>query len=105
MGWVTAMLIAASLTPAFQGPLLLSRPPLPPVPGATLPVNIRVDTTLVLIPAHVTTSDGASVTDLSNDDFRVSEDNVEQKITYFAKDDAPISIGVLLDTSGRRPSE
>jgi Ca-activated chloride channel homolog len=100
MGWVTAVLLTASITPAFQGPLLLSRPPASPVPGDTLPVNIRVDTMLVLIPAHVTTGDGASVTDLSQDNFRVSEDGVEQKITYFAKDDAPISIGVLLDTSG-----
>ncbi len=111
MGWVTAVLLAASMTPAFQGPLFLSRPPVSPVAGDTLAVNIRVDTTLVLIPAHVTTGGGAPVTDLSKDNFRVSEDNVEQKITYFAKDDAPISIGVLLDTSGsmrnkmRRSSE
>ena len=111
MGWATAVLLAASITPAFQGPLLLSRPPVSPAPADSLPVNIRVDTTLVLIPAHVTSGGGASVTDLSKDNFRVSEDNVEQKITYFAKDDAPISIGVLLDTSGsmrnkmRRSSE
>jgi len=100
VGWLIAVLLAASITPAFQGPLLLSRPPASPAPGDALPVNIRVDTTLVLIPAHVTTGDGASITNLSKDDFRVSEDRVEQKVTYFAKDDAPISIGVLLDTSG-----
>ena len=111
MSWATAILLAASVTPAFQGPLLVSQPLASPVPGDSLRVNIRVDTTLVLIPAHVTTRDGASVTDLSKDNFRVSEDNIEQKITYFAKDDAPISIGVLLDTSGsmrnkmRRSSE
>ena len=55
---------------------------------------------LVLIPVHVTTAIGASVTDLRKESFRLSEDNVEQKISYFVKDDAPISIGVLLDTSG-----
>jgi VWFA-related protein len=100
MFWVTAALLASSTVPGFQGPLLLSRPPASPVAGDTLPVNIRVDSALVLIPAHVTTGGGASVTDLARDNFHVSEDNVEQKITYFAKDDAPISIGVLLDTSG-----
>ena len=100
MSWVTVALLASSAALAFQGPLLLSRPPASPAAGDTLPVNIRIDTTLVLIPAHVTTGDGASVTDLSQNNFHVSEDNVEQKITYFAKDDAPISIGVLLDTSG-----
>ncbi len=100
MRWVTAALLASSVALAFQGPLLLSRPPASPAAGDTLPVNLRVDTTLVLVPAHVTTGGGASVTDLSQNNFHVSEDNVEQKITYFAKDDAPISIGVLLDTSG-----
>ena len=111
MSWVTAALLASSTVPAFQGPLLLSRSPASPAAGDTLPVNIRIDSALVLIPAHVTTGYGASVTDLTRDNFRVSEDNIEQKITYFAKDDAPISIGVLLDTSGsmrnkmRRSSE
>ncbi|MDP8990301.1 MAG: VWA domain-containing protein [Acidobacteriota bacterium] len=100
MSWVTAALLASSTARAFQGPLLLSRPPASPATGDTLRVNIRVDSALVLIPAHVTTSGGTSVTDLKRDNFQVSEDNVEQKITYFAKDDAPISIGVLLDTSG-----
>jgi Ca-activated chloride channel homolog len=53
-----------------------------------------------MIPVHVTTVGGAPITDLSKDGFRLFEEGVEQKITYFAKDDAPISIGVLLDTSG-----
>jgi Ca-activated chloride channel homolog len=100
MSRAAALLLTISTAPAFQGPLLLSRAPVSPVAGNTPSVDIRVDTTLVLIPAHVTTHDGASVTDLSKSNFRVSEDNVEQKITYFARDDAPISIGVLLDTSG-----
>ena len=70
-----------------------------------------MDASLVLIPVHVTTADGASVTDLSKESFHVLEDNAEQQITYFAKDDAPVSIGVLLDTSAsmqhkmRRSSE
>lgn len=111
ISWVIAALLAFSIALAFQGPLLLTRPPASPAAGDALPVNIRVDSALVLIPAHVTTGDGASITDLARENFHVSEDNVEQKITYFAKDDAPISIGVLLDTSGsmrnkvRRSSE
>ena len=32
--------------------------------------------------------------------FRLFEDNAEQKVTHFAKDDAPISIGLVFDTSG-----
>ncbi len=63
-------------------------------------MDIRVDASLILIPVHVTTADGVSITDLPKERFRLFEDNVEQTITYFVKDDAPISIGVLLDTSG-----
>jgi Ca-activated chloride channel family protein len=61
---------------------------------------LRVDTSLVLIPVHVTTPSGATVTDLNKDDFLLFEDGVQQTITHFAKDDAPVSVGVLLDTSG-----
>lgn len=96
---------------AFQGPLLTTRLPAPRGRVEAPQANIRVDAALVLIPVHATTADGASVTSLSKENFRLFEDDVEQKITYFAKDDAPISLGLLLDTSGsmhnkiRRSSE
>ena len=48
----------------------------------------------------MTNAVGASVTTLSRENFRVTENNVEQPITYFDKDDAPLSIGLLFDTSG-----
>lgn len=69
-------------------------------PELTPSAAIRVDSALVLIPAHVTTAIGASVTNLTKDDFHLFEDNVEQTITHFAQEDAPISIGLLFDTSG-----
>jgi VWFA-related protein len=65
-----------------------------------LAVNrLRVDTSLVLVPVHVTTRLGVSVTDLKKSNFQVFEDNVEQTITHFSKDDAPLSIGLLFDAS------
>ena len=64
------------------------------------PALLRVDSSLVLIPAHVTTPDGTSIIDLTKENFRLFEDGVEQTITHFSQDDAPISIGLLLDTSG-----
>jgi VWFA-related protein len=66
------------------------------IPDATL----RVDSSLVLIPAQVTTREGAPIMDLKRKDFRIYEDGAEQEISYFAKDDAPASIGLLLDSSG-----
>ena len=63
-------------------------------------VDLRVDSSLVLIPVQVTTRDGSPVTDLNKENFRLYEDDVEQKITTFSKEDAPLSIGLLLDASG-----
>ena len=61
---------------------------------------LRVDSSLVLIPVHVTAASGASVTGLKKEDFRLFEDGVLQSITHFAQDDAPVSAGILLDISG-----
>jgi VWFA-related protein len=69
-------------------------------PAAELsPAHLRVDTSLVLVPVHVTTPLGISVTDLTRTNFKIFEDNVEQTITHFAKDDAPLSIGLVFDAS------
>jgi Ca-activated chloride channel homolog len=62
--------------------------------------DIRVDSALVLVPAQVTNVLGAPVTDLQKGDFRVFEDGVEQPITNFSREDAPLSIGLLFDISG-----
>jgi Ca-activated chloride channel homolog len=63
------------------------------------PAHLRVDSSLVLVPIHVTTPLGISVPDLQKTDFRVFEDNVEQAITHFSKDDAPVSVGLVFDAS------
>jgi Ca-activated chloride channel family protein len=62
--------------------------------------DLRVDVPLVLIPVHVSTRSGRPVTDLKQENFRLFENNVEQKITNFANEDAPVSIGLLFDMSG-----
>ncbi len=62
--------------------------------------DLRVDVPLALIPVHVTTGLGSSVTNLKKENFRVLEDGVEQTITHFSSEDAPVSIGLLFDASG-----
>jgi Ca-activated chloride channel homolog len=89
---------ASTLAFAFQSggpitPQLLRKDAIPPV-------DLRVDVPLVLIPVHVTTPLGSSVTDLRSESFEIFEDGVQQKITHFASEDAPISIGMLFDASG-----
>jgi VWFA-related protein len=53
-----------------------------------------------LVPAQVTNVFGTPITDLHKGDFRVFEDGVEQPITKFSREDAPLSIGLVFDISG-----
>jgi VWFA-related protein len=54
----------------------------------------------VLIPVTVTDGMNRFVTGLDKDHFRLYEDKVEQIITHFAAEDAPISVGLVFDCSG-----
>ena len=67
-----------------------------PLPKA----NIRVDTTVVLIPVTVTDPLNRFVTGLEKENFKIFEDKVEQKIQQFSSEDAPLSVGLVFDTSG-----
>jgi len=62
--------------------------------------NIRVDSTLVLIPVSVTDPMNRFVTGLEREHFRIFEDKVEQEIKQFSSEDAPLSVGIVFDTSG-----
>jgi Ca-activated chloride channel homolog len=73
----------------------------PAVQGAKGPrTDIRVDTTVVLIPVSVTDPLNRFVTGLEKENFRLFEDKAEQKVVHFASEDAPLSIGLVFDTSG-----
>jgi VWFA-related protein len=60
----------------------------------------RADTTLVLVPVSVTDPSNRYVLGLEKQDFHLFEDDVPQNITFFSSEDAPLSIGLLVDTSG-----
>src|SRR5438445_5548333 len=62
--------------------------------------NIRVDSTLVLIPVTVTDPLNRFVTGLDKENFKLFEDKKEQEISQFSSEDAPLSIGVIFDCSG-----
>jgi VWFA-related protein len=61
---------------------------------------IRVETTLISIPVSVMDRDGKYIPNLTKDDFRVWEDDVEQKVAYFASTEKPFTVALLIDTSG-----
>jgi Ca-activated chloride channel family protein len=80
------------LMPASPQNSLRSRQPAPRA-------NMRTDMNMVLIPLTVTDAKDQPVMDLAPNSFRVFEDNVEQKITSFSREDGPVSVGFIFDTS------
>src|SRR5579872_1455805 len=72
---------------------------------ATPKTDIRVDTTLVLIPVTVTDPLNRFVTGLEKENFKVFEEKKEQEILSFTSEDAPLSIGLVFDCSGSMGSK
>jgi len=63
-------------------------------------LQLRAETTLVVIPVSVTDASNRFVLGLQKENFAISEDGVKQKIAQFSGEDAPLSAGLLVDTSG-----
>jgi len=59
----------------------------------------RVEVENVFLRVAVSDSMGRYVTGLERENFRVFEDNVEQTISHFSRQDAPISVGIIFDVS------
>jgi Ca-activated chloride channel homolog len=76
------------------------RPKQAPAKNAPTNADIRVETTLVLIPVSVNDPLNRPVTGLEKENFRIFDDKVEQKITAFAMEDEPVAVGLVFDTSG-----
>ncbi len=62
--------------------------------------NIRVDSDLVLVPVLVTDHVDRLVTGLGKEQFKLFDDKIEQEITHFSSEDAPISVVLVFDCSG-----
>jgi len=62
--------------------------------------NIRVESTLVLIPVTVVDSMNRFVTPLEKHHFKLFEDNQPQTIVSFSSEDTPVSVGLVFDCSG-----
>jgi hypothetical protein len=58
---------------------------------------VKVDTTLVSIPVAVMDRDGKYIPDLTKDNFRVWENDVEQKVAYFASTEKPFTVALVID--------
>jgi Ca-activated chloride channel homolog len=72
-----------------------------PYLGRQIPTqSLKVDVDLVLANATVTDSEGRYVVGLEKENFHVWEDKIEQQIETFSAENAPISVGIILDASG-----
>lgn len=60
---------------------------------------------LINVTATVTDENGRFVSNLHQDDFRVYQDGEPQPITHFNSERVPVSLGVVLDTSGSMEGE
>jgi VWFA-related protein len=89
------------------GPIAIPKKPAdntPPPPSARKPqqqklpeYTITTDVPLVNVDVLVNTKDGQFVPNLKKDNFRVYEDGVEQKITNFTQQEAPITAVMLVE--------
>jgi VWFA-related protein len=78
----------------------LAVPAPPQEPAAQGPV-IKSQVSLVNLFATVRDKNKRIMGDLKKEDFRISEDNQEQKVAFFSKEvSMPITLALLLDTSG-----
>jgi Ca-activated chloride channel family protein len=108
------ILMSAVLLPAILGALLPAQLP-PPSPSGASPTptaqrqdspppqqvegqaRIRVPVNQVIVPVIVKDGAGRIVADLQKDEFRLLEDKIEQRISYFSAEAFPLSMVVLID--------
>ena len=57
------------------------------------------DRTFVSVPVSVSDREGRYIAGLEKEDFRIYQDGKEQKVTFFATEDEPVSVALLIDTS------
>lgn len=70
-----------------------------PAPRVPEQAKITVSTDLVVLPVSVTDANGAFVSGLQEQNFRVYERGRLQRITLFAEEDTPVTVGLLVDHS------
>ena len=86
-------------TPALTAAIALAVTLVPgPVARAQSPIRVSVNE--VIVPVTVTDEKGRFVSNLTKSDFKIFDENKEQKIDFFSHEQSqPIVIGFLIDTS------
>ena len=75
--------------------------PQEPAPDkAENPFTLRVDVGMVVLHATVQDGRGRIVSGLQKENFKVAENGIPQDILLFQREDIPVAVGIILDTSG-----
>lgn len=85
--WAAAIALAAPAVRAQTG-------------GCPPGITFCVETQRVVLHVTVVDRQDRFVTDLAQNSFAVLEDDQQQSLTYFAQEDVPVSIGLVIDNSG-----
>jgi VWFA-related protein len=99
MCWLGSQLLRAQ-EPRVEIPERQRPQPTPTGGASRLATDIRINADLVLVPVMVSDAKDRMITGLEKGQFRLFDEKVEQVITHFASEDAPISIAILFDCSG-----
>ena len=98
------LLSLASIHLLAQESATPATPPQSPPPAAGTandPVRVNISVDLVNVSATVKDSSGRYLSGMTQDDFTLLENGVEQKLSFFNHDaQTNLSVGVLIDTSG-----
>ena len=70
-----------------------------------LEIHYREEVDRVLVTISVTGEDNAFIEGLKREDFTITEDEIPQEIIDFGVEKRPITLGVLIDTSGSMKEE
>jgi Ca-activated chloride channel family protein len=99
IGLACSLVLLAPL--AFRGQVTIEPRPKPaPSEEAKRRADIRIDSSLVMVPVTVCNPYNQPVTGLEREHFKIFDDKVEQTISQFSMDDEPVAVGLVFDVSG-----
>jgi VWFA-related protein len=98
-----AVVCAAGVVLSAQGQS--QQPPQPQQQSDPQAFKFRTGVELINVNATVTDQSGRFVSGLTKDDFRVFDDEQGQAVTHFTAERVPVSLGIVLDTSGSMDGE
>lgn len=80
--------------------LIPTQTQIPPPPPDPNDYRVKSEVELVLLDVSVKDRDGGFVSGLTKENFQVFDNKVEQPIRVFAAQDAPVTVGLVVDNSG-----